>query len=560
MVEKKIPGLFGTFSFPDDPPTQRTRPSLFPTREQVASLRGLPLPPPPPRNLPQPPQPNLSTTTQEADPDAAAAESSDVDMTDAPLPLEYAQVDADNERKSSNHGDIYQSYTDYITASRLPAATAAQHSSSFRTSTVPRPEGYETPPHGPSFSPITPPAQLASESRGADREISPLELPAPVAATHPPESPTALLSSSFRALIGPRSEGHEAAPDVASFSPLAQPAQPSAENNDAGRNSSSDELAVSAVGDEPVAPLATQDHQALESGNENYSKRELWDAAPALPPQPLTRIDRRARRAQGRSPGTLRLLNLPDKAIHKILDILLVYSEPVALVRKSPDRRIIEAQKSHIVTVGQGKITREPQGKGLKSRTTRNLNTASPTNMFLVCRDLHDLGIKTYYNKNTFAFSDEQSLNGWAKSIGSRCKEARKVELRSEWEVAFENNDIHSEDLSISGTGILYTPALRLMENIERVRLDFALRMPWQRTGKLPDDYNKVSPNARKMCFEYGKLIVKAAGDKFRRYELNSQLIEKHQHIWFDKTWVEPWYESAELKRRDAEWKRERAA
>ena len=77
MVEKKIPGL-GTFSFPDDPPPQRTRPSLFPTREQVASLRGLPLPPPP-RNVPQPPQPNVTTTAQEADPDAAAAESSDVD-------------------------------------------------------------------------------------------------------------------------------------------------------------------------------------------------------------------------------------------------------------------------------------------------------------------------------------------------------------------------------------------------------------------------------------------------------------------------------------------------
>jgi len=251
---------------------------------------------------------------------------------------------------------------------------------------------------------------------------------------------------------------------------------------------------------------------------------------------------------------------LPDKAIHKILDILLVHDEPVTLVRKSPDRRIIEAQKLHIVTVGQGKITREPQGKGLKSRTTRNLNTASPTNLFLVCRGLRDLGIKTYYNKNTFAFSDEQGLSGWAKSIGSRCKEVRKVELRSGWEVAFENNDINSKDLSISGTGVLDTPALRLMENIERVDLDFALRMPWQRTGRLPDDYDKVSLDAQKMCFEYGKLMVKAAGDKFRRYELNSPLIEKHQHIWFDKAWVEPWYESAESKRRDAEWKRERAA
>ena len=144
-----------------------------------------------------------------------------------------------------------------------------------------------------------------------------------------------------------------------------------------------------------MGPLATQDHQAVESGNEDYSEREVWDAVPALPLRPSTRITRRARRAQGRSPGTFRLLSLPDKAIHKILDIVLVYDKPVALVRKSPDRRIIEVQKSHILTVGQGKITREPQGKGLKSRTTRNLNTASPTNLFLVCRGLRDLGIKT---------------------------------------------------------------------------------------------------------------------------------------------------------------------
>lgn len=491
--------------------------------------------------------------------DATAAESSDVDMTDAPSPLEYAQVSADNERKSFNRSNIYQRHTDNIAASHLPVTAPFQHIPSFRTPTVPRPEGYETPPHGPSFSPITPPAQPATENSDADDGVSSLELPAPIAAIHPPESTAGLLSSPFRAPIVPRSEGHEIPPDVPSFSPLAPSAQPSAESNGAEHNSSSDEPPTSAARDEPIAPLATQDHQAIESGNEDYNEREVWDAAPALPPRPLTRIDRRARRAQGRSPGTFRLLNLPDKAIYKILDILLVHDEPVALVRKSPDRRIIEAQKSHIVTVGQGKITREPQGSTLKSRTTRILNTASPTNLFLVCRGLRDLGIKTYYNKNTFAFSDEQGLNGWAKSIGSRCKEVRKVELRSEWEVAFENNDIHSKDLSISGTGVLDTPALRLMENIERVDLDFALRMPWQRTGKLPYDYDKVSPDAQKMCFDYGKLMVKAVGDRFRRYESNSHLIEKHQHIWFDKAWEEKHYESAWLKKRFAEDKRKLA-
>ncbi|GAB7333720.1 hypothetical protein MBLNU13_g05257t1 [Cladosporium sp. NU13] len=540
MVEKNIPGLSGTFVFPDSPSTSRTRPSLFPTREQVASLRGLPLPPP--RIVPQPPEPDLTTTAQEAGPDADAAESIDVDMTDAPSPLEYTPVDADNE------------------PSHLPAITPPQHSSSFRTPTVPRPEGYKTPPRGPSFSPITPPAHLATENSGFGQYVSSLELPPPAAAAYPRRSTSARPSSAFRAPIVPRSEDYETPPHVQSLSSFSSFAQPSAEINDAGRNSSSDGHAGSVAGDESIAPHATQEDHTVENDNGDHSEREVWDAAPAQPPQQLIRIGRRAHRAQGRSPGTFRILYLPDKAIHQILDILLVYEDPIALVRKSPDRRIIEAQKSHIVTVGQGKITREPQDKKLKSNVARTVNTASPTNLFLVCRGLRDLGIKTYYNKNTFAFSNEQGMAGWAKSIGSRRKEVRKVELRSEWEVAFENNDIHSKDLSISGTGVLDTRVIRVLRNIERVDVDLALRMPWQRTGKLPGDYDKVLLDAQRMCFEYGKEIVKAVADRFRLYELNTPLIEKHQHVWFDKSWVEPWYESIEFKRRDAEWKFECAA
>ena len=505
----------------------------------------------------QPPQPALTSTTQEAGPDADAAEPSDVDMADVPLPLEYAPVDMDNERKSLAPGEIYRSYTDKITASHLPATTAPQYSLSFRAPTIPRPEGYKTPPHGPSCSPITPPAQLATDNGDADQEISSLELPAPVAAANPLVPTTILLSSSFRTSTAPRPEDYETPPHVQSFSPLTPSAQSSAENNDHGRNSSPDERVVSEARDEPIAPFATQDYHAIESGNEEYSEREGWDVIPAPPPQELTGIDLHAQRAQGEL--AFLILILPPAAIHGILDNLLVYDEPIALVRKSPDRRLIEANMSHIVTVGKGKITREPQNKGLKSRTTRNLNTASPTNLFLVCRGLRDLGIKTYYNKNTFAFSDEQDLIGWAKSIGSRRKEVRKVELRSEWEVAFENNDIHSKDLAITGTGVLDTPALRVLENIERVDLDIALRMPWQRTGKLPDDYDKISLDAQKMCFEYGKRMVKAAADKFRRYELNTPLIEKHQHIWFDKAWEEKHYESASLKKNFAEYKRKLA-
>lgn len=478
-------------------------------------------------------------------------------MADVPLPLEYAPVDMDNERKSLDPGKRYRSYTDKITASHLPATTAPRYSLSFRAPTIPRPEGYKTPPHGPSCSPITPPTQLATDNGDADQEIFSLELPAPVAAANPRESPIALISSSSRTPTVPLPEDYESPPHVQSFSSLTPSAQPSAKNNDHGRNSSHHERVVSGARDELIAPLATQDHHAIESGDEDYSEREVWDVMPAPPPQELTGIDLHAQRAQGEP--AFPILILPLAAIHGILNNLLVYDEPIAVIRKSPDRRLIEANKSHIVTVGKGKITREPQNKGLKSRTTRNLNTASPTNLFLVCRGLRDLGNKTYYNKNTFAFSDEQSLIDWAKSIGSRRKEVRKVELRSEWEVAFENNDIHSKDLAITGTGVLDTPALRVLGNIERVDLDIALRMPWQRTGKLPDDHDKVSLDAQKMCFEYGKRMVKAAADKFRRYELNTPLIEKHQHIWFDKAWQEKHYESVWLKNNFAEYKRKLA-
>lgn len=250
--------------------------------------------------------------------------------------------------------------------------------------------------------------------------------------------------------------------------------------------------------------------------------------------------------------------------MHLILDFLLVYDEPIALVRKSPNRRIVEANGSHILTVGRGKITREPQEPQekklkLKSNVARNINTASPTNLFLVCSGLRDLGIKTYYNKNTFVFSDEQNLIDWAASIGSRRNKVKKVELRSEWEVLFNHNNIHSKRLKMTGNGVLYTTGLRVFTNIERVNIDIGLRMPWQRTGKLPD-YDKVSVNAQNTCYNFGKWMIRDMADRFRRYELDIPFIAKHLHVRFDTAWEEPWYESAEFKRKHAENKRKLAA
>jgi hypothetical protein len=383
MTEKKLPGFNGTVMVDETTPPPRTRPSLFPTREQVASFAGLPMPQP--RAVVQPPQPDMATTAQEAVSDVDTAELHDFELADAPSPLESAPVDSDNERKSSRPDKKSQSHIDTSKASRPLAAKIAPQSSSFP------------------------------------------------------------------------------------------------------------------------------------------------------------------------------LLRLPPRAIHRTLDLLLVYDEPIALVRKRPDRRLVEANKSHILTVGKGKTTREPQNKAMKSNVARTINTASPTNLFLVCRALRNLGIKTYYNKNTFAFYDRQGLTGWAASIGSRRNEVRKVELRSEWEVVFKNNDIHSKYLGMTADkAVLSTTELRVLRNIARVNIDIALRMPWQRTGKLPD-YDKVSLDAQKMCFKFGKLLARDMAFKFMIHELNTPLIAKHLHIWFDKTWQEPWYESAEFKRRDVEDKRKLA-
>ena len=339
----------------------------------------------------------------------------------------------------------------------------------------------------------------------------------------------------------------------------------------------SDEL-VNESGDEELEPdendlgeadepedeeLDDEDLDDEELDDEELSDYEVWDAAPPKPAQELERISATALTAQGAF--SFPILTFPPEVMHRILDFLLVYDESIALVRKSPNRRIVEADGSHILTVGKGKITREPQESQdkkfkLKSNVARNINTASPTNLFLVCSGLRDLGIKTYYNKNTFAFSKEQGLAGWAASIGSRQNEVRKVELRSEWDLVFMNNDIHSEYLRMdAGKGVLHTTELRVFGNIERVNIDIALRMPWQRTGKLPD-YDKVSLDAQKRCFKLGKQIAWDKALKFMIRELNTELIAKHLHIWFDKTWEEDRYESAEFKRRDAEYKRERAA
>jgi len=100
--------------------------------------------------------------------------------------------------------------------------------------------------------------------------------------------------------------------------------------------------------------------------------------------------------------------------------------------------------------------------------------------------------------------------------------------------------------------------ALRVFKDIERVDLDITVRMPWQRTGKVPD-YDKVSDDVKAMCYEFGLRMAEAKVNDFKRHELNSSSIDTRRRIKFDEAWVEPWYESAQFKESDAKYMRELA-
>jgi len=638
MVERRFNGLNGTFSFDDTPPPQRMRRSLFPTRGQVAELGALPLPQP--RIMAQEPEPAAAqepepATAQATSPDADEVDSNDFDMADAPSPPESV-LDLYSERRSIRPDQAHHSDTDITTVSPPPATTAAPPPSSFRTPTAPRPEGYKTPPHGPSCSPIVPPAQLATENsdsgldgfsleqsapvtaahpseftsafrpfssyiptipRPEDYEATPanlatensdsahdgpsLEQSTPVTAAHLSESTPALHPSSSHIPTIPRPEGHEATPaqdtswvddalsqfisDIRVMEEQRASRATAAQPTDENKNARDDDFvlpqATSAVREEPTAPRATSPHRTTDRGNGEHSEliaavtSSAKKSSKFTPPPILGLIAGGSAQKESEFP----LLHLPKNVIDRILDLLLVYDEPIALARKATHRRLVEATKSHIVTVGKRRIIREPQNKKMKSNVARTINTASPTNLFLVCRGLRNAGTKIYYNKNTFSFSREHSLVAWVESIGSRRKEVRKLELRSELEVVFQNNDIHTKDISFESTGFLHTTALRVFGYIKQVDHDIALRMPWQRTGKLPD-YDKVSPDAQKMCSDFGTKMAKDMADGFKEYELNSPRITMNQNVWLDEAWVEPWYESAECKRRVAEDKRKLAA
>lgn len=246
-------------------------------------------------------------------------------------------------------------------------------------------------------------------------------------------------------------------------------------------------------------------------------------------------------------------MNLPANVLQRILNHVLIHPNASHTPkRKSPYRRQIEAEKKHVLTVGFGKITRSPiKGTGMKSNVTKDLNTASPTNFFLVCRALRDVGFLTYYGKNTFSFSSEFDLAQWSSTLGSRCKFVKSVELKSQWEVFFkptnavqnDNNTVNLEHdaLDIRGTGLLYTKSLRALEALEVVNLTFSASIPLEHTT--PPVYSNPFIEVRLICWDYARQKIDSMVKNFRIAELNAPFIEIRPEVFLDGgDWMEPYY------------------
>ena len=81
---------------------------------------------------------------------------------------------------------------------------------------------------------------------------------------------------------------------------------------------------------------------------------------------------------------------MPPVVFKQIAELVLVYEQPGELVQKPTHRCLVEVTKSHVLTVSSEKVVRKCTNK----KVTRNLNTASLTNLFLVCRQFRDAGME----------------------------------------------------------------------------------------------------------------------------------------------------------------------
>ena len=227
------------------------------------------------------------------------------------------------------------------------------------------------------------------------------------------------------------------------------------------------------------------------------------------------------------------LLGMPLAVLKLVTEYLVTYQQPEKLIQKPSHRRMVEYTKAHVLTVSSEKIVRKRTDKHL---VARNLNTASMTNLFLVCRRFRNLGIKLYYGKNTFRFSTDQDLRDWAKAIGSRVKHVRSIQLDSHWEVRFTENRIDQLEF-VCDQGIISSPALLLFStNLKRVHLSVGCAMQWQHD--VFRNHKDLDEEIEAMCWTFAIDRANNMVGFLRSTDLQSSAVDVSHTLIFDGAFV----------------------
>lgn len=223
------------------------------------------------------------------------------------------------------------------------------------------------------------------------------------------------------------------------------------------------------------------------------------------------------------------LLGMPPDVFKRIAEYVLVYEQPEELVQKAIHRRMVEVTKAHVLTVSGEKVVRSGN-----KQVARNLNTASLTNLFLVCRQFRDVGVKVYYGMNTFKFSDDGNLHGWAEAIGGRRKFVRRIQLDSHWEVRLDNGEISPDTLRIvSDHGIISTAAFRRFRNLQKVHLSIGCALQWQHDA-FQQQHGGLDPAMESIGWMYASQQAEYMCQMLRDPELRSRTIDVSHDLIFD--------------------------
>jgi hypothetical protein len=224
---------------------------------------------------------------------------------------------------------------------------------------------------------------------------------------------------------------------------------------------------------------------------------------------------------------------MPPDIFKRIAEHVLLYEQPEELVQKPIHRRMVEVTKAHVLTVSSEKVV-VPGNK----QVARNLNTASLTNLFLVCRHFRNVGVKLYYGLNTFSFSCDDNLRGWAKTIGSRRKFVRSIQLDSHWEVQFRNGEISPEALRIvCDHGIISSTAFGMFRNLQQVHLNIGCALEWHHDA-FQQQHGGLEERIESFCWGSASQQAGYMCQALRDDGLRSRTVDLSHDLIFDGAFV----------------------